>query len=667
MRIPINMSVKGRVTATLTNTETGEKQEIKGDNLILNHYLDWAMTQGLGILGTTAFDRCYIGTGDTPPQPGDTTFNGTQLAVSSSSSLVKNVDSPTTLELIKSFPEIGVGNINQLALTPDNEILLVGNRSATPALKAFKIDKSDWSLTELTVPAFDVFDPELGAAVGLSCGGDYLFVGLSYAPWGKLFKRVGDDFLFIGDVTGLTRYVYHSDISSDGKYLVVCGNVVGSSSSLNTWVYEILENGSLSQLNHNLRGECSAKFSPDCTRLAVANYSYFKLFSLEGGTMTEYYSVDAQFYGGSFPYTFVLRSVGWIDNDYLAVIATSTGSGTGGRLYILHDDSGNVNNVEVLTKTGWGGKINIVAQKILVSSGGFKVSYLGKTWTSGHPNLSVIVRDLGNFGEDIPESMLSSFVLDNESGVMFVRSNGISLYRFRDTTINKYSYSRQWTFPAGTGTGTVNRVGLQANSSTLASGGYNRHVAQIVLPEPLEKTEIHQLDVIWEIEVENPGVWEGVIPGGSRDGSDLNWRITINEEQFYNLVQTGYSIPANWFGTTGTPNVRIGTSNEESDLIFDREHIWGEQIQYISSSAISEVNPYVSGSLKRTIRLFLEVDQGNGQIGEMVLGGSTSSNSLARITFDPPLDKPSDVGEGANPHRIYLDLEIGWQRGESDA
>ena len=91
MRIPINMGVKGRVTATLTNTETGEKQEVKGDNLILNHYLDWAMTQGLGILGTTTFDRCYIGTSDVPPQPTDTTFVGTQLAMSASSTLVKDL------------------------------------------------------------------------------------------------------------------------------------------------------------------------------------------------------------------------------------------------------------------------------------------------------------------------------------------------------------------------------------------------------------------------------------------------------------------------------------------------------------------------------------------------------------------------------------------------
>ena len=130
------------------------------------------------------------------------------------------------------------------------------------------------------------------------------------------------------------------------------------------------------------------------------------------------------------------------------------------------------------------------------------------------------------------------------------------------------------------------------------------------------------------------------------------------------LVSTGYSIPANWFGVTGTPNVRIGTSNEESNLLFDLGNIRGKQIQYISSTAISVVNPYVPGSLKRTIRLFLEVNQGNGQIGEIVLGGSQSTSSLARITFDPPLDKPPHEGEGANPYRLYLDLEIGWQRGE---
>src|SRR5690606_1052620 len=125
MRIPINMGVKGKVTATLTNIETGEKQEVKGDNLILNHYLDWAMERGLGILGTTTFNRCYIGTEDTPPQPGDTTFVGTQLAMSASSVLVKDVGRSSKIEQVNLIQGIGVTNVDGLAVTPDENILIV--------------------------------------------------------------------------------------------------------------------------------------------------------------------------------------------------------------------------------------------------------------------------------------------------------------------------------------------------------------------------------------------------------------------------------------------------------------------------------------------------------------------------------------------------------------
>src|SRR5690606_22555255 len=127
------------------------------DNLILNHYLDWAMERGLGVLGPVTFDRCYIGTGDTPPQPDDTTFNGTQLAVSSVSELVKDVVPSPKIEQINLIQEIGVGNTNSLAVTPDENILIVaapGATSDTPGLRAFLIDKNSWTLTLLQVDAF---------------------------------------------------------------------------------------------------------------------------------------------------------------------------------------------------------------------------------------------------------------------------------------------------------------------------------------------------------------------------------------------------------------------------------------------------------------------------------------------------------------------------------
>ncbi len=655
MRIPINMGVKGRVTATLTNTETGERKEVKGDNLILNHYLDWAMERGLGILGDTTFNKCYIGTSDVPPQPTDTTFVGTQLAMSAESVLVKtikNVESSPKIEQVNLIQEIGVSNKNSLAVTPDENILIVGvdgSSSDLPGLRAFLIDKNNWTLTPLQVDAFEELE-NLNCRA-LSARGEYLFVGLESAPWGKLFRRNGNNFEFVADAPGLLGSVLDSDISPGGNYLIVC-------SSNRVVLYEIIDNSIVELLTTSPNNVNAVGFSPSGERYFVAlgqgtsgSTGYLRIYKREGQTYSlEFEYVQAGNFGRVASAAFV--------SDNSLVLVERYGSWTNDYALRRLDYNMDTGNWDEMLRVDWRqyDKVDCFAEKYILLSGSKVI------WAP------VSERVYTNTNES--SSIYTSTALLNNAGVFFARMQGdekshIGVYRIR-LNIQKQSYARQWTFLAGVGTGTVNRIGLQANSGTGANGN-NRHVAQIVLPEPLEKTEIHQLDVIWEIEVENPGVWEGVIPGGSRDGSDLNWRVTINEEQFYDLVQTGYRIPANWFGTTGTPNVRIGTSNEESDLIFDRENIRGKEIQYISSTAIREVNPYVPGSLKRTIRLFLEVDQGNGQIGEIVLGGSTSSNSLARITFDPPLDKPPHEGEGADPYRIYLDLEIGWQRGESDA
>ena len=643
MRIPINVGIKGRVTATLTNTETGEKQEVKGDNLILDHYMDLAMERGLGILGTETFNRCYIGYGSTPPQPTDTTFNGTQLAMSASSALVKDLTPlGQVVEDVKIIENMGVSNENSLAITPDGEILVVASDGTDfPGLRAFLVNE-DYTLTSLQVADFEEFENVL--CKNLAIGGKHLFVGLGAAPWGKLYKRVGNTFEFVSDVPELgdTKMAYLSD---SGEHLVV-GLMANSTTNVR---YYIIENGLIEIIafsfvgTDNTQAVRSLSISPDGTFFSCFKDSRLFRCTFDGETITQHNMPTYSYRGGLI----------CTNNREVYAYVNHSNDLTKGFGKWLSDGSWNVIHNLALPSSGRG------SDNLLKYCGDMLIT--GSLWVKGFKDNHII-----HFNPDISMLPNDSLPLAGHENVIFTAINAISpgslsIYKIRAPKSSQ-SYARQWTFPAGTGTGTVNRVGLQANSST-GSGGYDRHVAQIVLPEPLEKTDLHQLDVIWEIEVENPVVWEGVIPGGSRDGSDLAWRVTINEEQFYNLVQTGYSIPANWFGVTGTPNVRIGTSNEESDLIFDWENIRGEQIEYISSTAIRVVNPYVPGSLKRTIRLFLEVNQGNGQIGEMVLGGSESVNSLARITFDPPLDKPPDVGEGANPYRIYLDLEIGWQRG----
>ena len=660
MRVPINMGVKGKVTATLTNIETGERQEVKGDNLILNHYLDWAMEQGLGILGGTTFYRCYIGTGNTPPQPGDTTFNGTQLATSASRVLVKDVGRSPKIEQVSLIQGIGVSDYNSLAVTPDENILIVGINGATsdlPGLRAFLIDKNNWTLTPLQVDAFAELE-NLNCRA-LSTGGEYLFVGLEVAPWGKLFRRNGNNFEFVANTPELEYLVRDSDISPGGNYLIACSKGDASIYATRTVLYEIVDNSinMLSKTSDHINAR-AVGFSPSGERYFVAygphssgasGKGYLDIYKRSGQT----YSLEFQYsQSGSYG---IVGSATFVSDNSLVLL---DGYGYDTSYYLrrldYNMDTGNWNETSRISQGISYDKVDCFAGKYILLSGSRAI------WV---PPAGIVYTNT-----DESAVLYKSTALLNNAGVFFTRIPGdgyssIGVYRIITNPQNTQSYACQWTFPAGVGTGIVNRVGLQANSGTGANGN-NRHVAQIVLPEPLEKTEIHQLDVIWEIEVENPGVWEGVIPGGSRDGSNLSWRVTINEEQFLALVPTGYNILANWFGVTGTPNVHIGTSNEESDLNLDRENIKGKEIQYISSSAIRVVNPYVPGSLKRTIRVFLEVNQGNGQIGEMVLGGSQSASSLVRITFDPPLDKPPDVGEGANPYRLYLDLEIGWQRGE---
>ena len=657
MRIPVNMGVKGRVTATLTNTETGEKQEVKGDNLILNHYLDWAMTRGLGILGNITFDRCYIGTSDVSPQPTDTTFVGTQLAMSATSNLVKGVNFVKYVEplYIDDNIVVGVGKDKQMVVTPDDMFLLVGHSSLPDysGISVYEINSVDWKLTPIETTAFD--DIKDFGCRALSFGGDILFVGLDRSPWGKIYKYEEGNFTFLTDLGNInTPPVSNSAISPDGRYLAVKNSDTSSNNTPKTFVYKI-ESGSLSAI-----GSISTKFVSFLTfsldnKLAIGQrydgVGIYRVDDMEIQLEFEtYFSSPSCCHDGIFD--------------------------SRGNLFITATNESSTNNNPAIHRIYWDG-VNFNQQNSIFLGASisrydqYRLSMFDDNIYMNYGRSMLInINDLrfrfvDSINPDIYLGTTASGVLIKSGGVFItVTKDGLlGAYKIQSDFIPTASYARQWTFPAGVGTGTVRRIGLQANSSSVP-GGNNRHVAQIVLPEPLEKTDLHQLDVIWEIEVENPGVWEGVILGGSRDGSDLAWRVTINEEQFLALVPTGYNILANWFGVTGTPNVRIGMSNEESDLIFDRENIRGKQIQYISSSAISIVNPYVPGSLKRTIRLFLEVDQGNGQIGEIVLGGSQSVNSLVRITFDPPLDKPPHEGEGANPYRLYLDLEIGWQRGE---
>ncbi len=630
INIPIEMGIKSKANLTLTNTKTGEVQTMSmgaPQGMILDHYLDWAMERGLGLLGTVTFNRCYLGTGDTPVQPTDTGLSGSQLAMSSSSVLAKDLTAVNQkFEHLNTIEGLGIGNTNQLAVTSDESILLVGvggSVGGVAGLRAFLIDKENWTLSILEVPDFE--DLENLGCQALSCGGEYLFVGLNQAPRGKLYKKDGNDFIFLSDVPELAGTIYQSDISEDGKFLLVGGAV-----------YEIKDEGGQVSVDliSSIPNIKNSIFLDDSTTFCATLDGAIQFYRIEDGEINLTQEIT-----GLNNY---IRSLAYTDGVLYASSSSAFGSVPA---YVFLRDS-----EWYLAFTLENTATNVIALKGIAVFIGIRVL-----------NRNVAFSNINTAVE--PSAWASGAVLKG-SDVVFLRIpgeplSGIGVYKVRQQEVKKQSYARKWTFPAGTGTGVVNEIAIQATTGT-GSSGNDRYFLRFVLPEGFEKTDLHQLEVEVEAEIENPGVWEGVIPGGSRDESDVSYRITMSENQFRDFITSGYNNLSSWFGTYGTPDVRIGTSNEDTDLVLDRENIRGEEIQYISSTTIREVIPYVPGSLERTIRLFLEIDQGNGKIGELVFG-----DRFCRVTFDPPLNKydPEGVDAGRDPStRLYMNLVFGWKR-----
>jgi hypothetical protein len=214
--------------------------------------------------------------------------------------------------------------------------------------------------------------------------------------------------------------------------------------------------------------------------------------------------------------------------------------------------------------------------------------------------------------------------------------------------------TRQWTFPAGVGTGLIKKLGLRATSSSPYG---NAWVSIIFLDNPMDKGEFHQLDVFWKLTVKIEATPQGIIENGQWETEeDVNWALQWLPKMFHAITMSNGQIP--WFGISGTPTLALGTSNSLEIPVWWGNGIQGVQFASYDTANIREVSPYVPGSLERTVRLFLETDQGTEEpIAEMAL------YRFARITFNPALDK---TGED-NPRRLYIDVTFSWQRGEGDA
>src|SRR5690606_37860616 len=139
------------------------------------------------------------------------------------------------------------------------------------------------------------------------------------------------------------------------------------------------------------------------------------------------------------------------------------------------------------------------------------------------------------------------------------------------------------------------------------------------------------------------------IPGGQRDGvTDINWKLTFNNQQFYYFLTNGLSYLL---------RVRLGDSNADSNLINDRhDRLKGNEIAYIAPSRLQWLE-YSSGNDYRDLMLEFSRSQAKGNIAEIILmhyryisgyQGYYEENGLCRVTFDPPLDNTD------SDYRLFL-------------
>jgi len=207
-----------------------------------------------------------------------------------------------------------------------------------------------------------------------------------------------------------------------------------------------------------------------------------------------------------------------------------------------------------------------------------------------------------------------------------------------------FTLTKTVTFPAGAGTGSIGEIVLQ----TEGDSAYG--LSRIALNPKINKTDTDELIITYTLTAyRSSDVKSGTIPGGQRDGvTDINWKLTINNEQFYYFLTRG-------LGFIPVTIVALGDSNADSDLINDKhDTLKGNEIAYFSP--IHYWLEYSPENNYRDLMLRFESDEGKGNIAEIVL--TNSGDGLCRVTFDPPLDN-------TNPdYRLFLTFRFRIELGE---
>lgn len=628
MTVKLNLGAKGRIKATLTDVRDGSKQVIEQDNLLLNGIFNRWFTQNISLLSANTLNTCFLGTGNTPPTPADTGLSGGTLASSSAGRNVYVEDSFAEYEVNIAWP---AGKILYATFNHDDSIFVVLSDEA-PFI-TFYDAQNDFSKMSLSVPNI----PNVPVWCAFSNDGNYLAVNHLGSPALCLYD-IPDGFSRI-DISPeeVVGHAYDNCyFSPDSKLLTVIHYSTGH------YLYDIVNNHTVLWTD-NRTDYIMSKFSPDGSVL-VSSYGsrtkdstgYCRLRRKDGGGNFSHEDYIATATGTRAMYFDFFYTKPWM------VLTGQSGKWQYANRYLTVYDY--ENNETVYSQTSYDGLGGVVAVHPINE-------WVIYRWDGTHiridPTQTTQLNNAHGYFPTWSSWLTAIAVFSHDGRYMLIGTDSATCTLFDLLPPNPKSrkYARAWTFPAGTGTGTVSELYLRASSSSPYS---STPVARVVLDSPIHKTEFHQLDVEWTIELKCDPVVSTYIENGQVDGTPVDCRFELLHMMFHGLCTE--NIHTSWFGITGTPRLRLGDSNAETNKFF-KFGIQGEEFANFNTANIRIPSPYVPDSLERTVRIFLEVDQGNEQpIAEMVM------ERFARLTFDPPLEKNDS-------NRLYVDVTFKWERG----
>ena len=626
MTVKLNIGAQGRIKATLTDVRDGSKQVIDQGNLLLNGIFNSWFTQNIRFLNENTLNTCFLGTGNTPPTPADTGLSGGTLASSSAGYDVAVDDLFADYEVEFDHP---TGNVQYATFNKDDSLFVVLSDEA---------------------PFVTFYDVENGFAklpITLDIENVPVFCDFSYDGKYLAINQIGTPALSIYDLT------------SDGARTDISGNIEGRAGDNCSFsianelavAYRVMQSQArIYELENNFAyydfeqsttfvGNGEVRFSPDGKTIAhtrTSNTGYWELRIYRRENLSERFStlfLSRRNHG---------RYLEFIDNNTLAIAGVATGSVStnAAGFHILDIESGNLlyyySGYYYTTRRPTYSPIHKRLAWLLSSSGGVN-SVPRVSW---YP-----ASNLAHGYYTVPSQLDQIKFSSTGRFLTFIQTSGqLIIHDLVPANPSSRKYTRGWTFPAGTGTGTVKELYLRTINTSPYS---NTPVARVVLNSPIHKTEFHQLDVEWTIELKCDPVVSTYIENGQVDGSPVTCRFEHLHMMFFGICfDTAHT---SWFGITGTPRLRLGDSNLETNAFFDYG-IQGNEFVNFNTANIRISGPYVPDSLERTVRMFLEVDQGNEQpIAEMVM------ERFARLTFDPPLEKNAS-------NRLYVDVTFKWER-----